>query len=163
MPRTSIYDVAMPGRRIGPVGLIFPYLPGSLINELPADLFCTSSSDLLQSYDDCETSGVDAQDNLVELSFGTFKAPLIEAGRDYYGSCRFYNQRGGTTSTSVRVYGAEGEYKRGDSRNFRCLTVEARNKWCVGSIDAHKSSLFPTEIAANWTYGTPSYVSFSRE
>ena len=75
--------------------------------------FCTTWSDLPMFYDDCPTAGVSPDPGVVELSFGTFKAPLIEPGRDYYGSWRFQHQRGTGSTTTVKLYGQEGEY---DSR-----------------------------------------------
>ena len=48
--------------------------------------FCTTWSDLPDYYDDCPTADVPdwGNDSLI-LSFGTYKAPDIEPGRDYYG------------------------------------------------------------------------------
>ncbi len=158
----------------------------SIDQETPIHLRCTfpvdgsglqETSDLPEHYDDCPTAGLKADDNIVELSFGTFKAPLIEAGRDYYGYWSFNNHRGGATSTEVRLYGAEGEYKRGSQVNFECpllntpLTPWKGNNWCVGSIDAHKLSLFSeatdtdddADVATTWTYGAPSYVKFPED
>ena len=69
-------------------------------------------------YDEFPKAGVSPDSGEVELSFGTFKAPEIISGRDYYGFWTFNNQRRGTTptrvSTKVRLYGAEGEYARED-------------------------------------------------
>ena len=141
--------------------------------------FCTSWTDLPQGYNDCETSGVAAEVGEVELSFGTFKAPEIVAGRDYYGFWTFNNQRRDTTPTDVRLYGAEGEYARGNWRNLYCLPHVRGgldswigNNWCVASIADRKVDLFSDttatdsdsdDVATRWTYGTPDYVKYTRE
>ena len=60
----------LPGREVAGVGI-----PYGL--DRPEGLFYTTWSDLPDPYDDCPTAGILADPNLVELSFGTFKAPDI--------------------------------------------------------------------------------------
>ena len=124
--------------------------------------FCTAWSDLPVGYDDCATAGVgtNQEPGIVELSFGTFKAPLIERGRDYYGFWKFFNQRGSGSTTKVKLYGQEGRYGRGGNAflNHHCRTIKPGAFWCVeggqdGSI---------LESGTTWSYGTPSYTAYSR-
>ena len=128
------------------------------ITEKNYSPFCTAWSDLPKGYDDCPTAGVLAEDDLVELSFGTFKAPLIEAGRDYYGFWIFKSQLGGYSTTDVKLYGQEGKYDRGDDRNIHCRTIVAEERWCVGG--RQQGSIL--ESGTTWSYGTPSYTTYSR-
>ena len=116
--------------------------------------FCTTWTNLPDPYDDCETAGVTPDEGLVELGFGTYKAPLIQAGRDYYGSWTFRNQHGTGSSTQVRLEAAEGHYT---GRNSRCTTI-AKNKWCVYPISGHETLL----KIGSWSYGTPNYVKYGR-
>ena len=127
---------------------------GRLPNGSP---FCTTWSDLPEFYDDCPTAGVSPNPGVVELSFGTFKAPLIEPGRDYYGYWRFDNQRGTGSTTSVELYGQEGEY---DSRvdNFvKCPSV-TKDIWCIFGIGDGGE----IHTGTTWSYDTPSYLKYSR-
>ena len=129
--------------------------------------FCTTWSDFPVNYDDCITAGVGSSsgysyetDGTVELSFGTSRAPLIEAGRDYYGFWIFKNQREAGSTTEVRLYGQEGKLGRGPLYNTRCLPLFERlsNLWCVEG--RQQGSLL--ESGAAWSYGTPSYTAYSR-
>lgn len=121
--------------------------------------FCTAWSDFPVPYDDCETAGVLAKGDSVELSFGTYKAPLIEAGREYYGFWIFRNQRGTGSTTAVNLYGQEGKYDNVHSIfNRYCGKIVPENLWCVGG--RQQGSLL--ESGATWSYGTPSYTAYSR-
>ena len=122
--------------------------------------FCTAWSDFPTSYDDCPTAGVWDSGDSVELSFGTFKAPLIKAGRDYYGFWIFKNQRGAGSSTDVKLHGQEGRFINSSrGRNSRCsITVDTDNIWCV--IGRQEGSIL--ESGTTWSYGTPSYTAYSR-
>lgn len=120
--------------------------------------FCTTWSDLPDPYDDCPTAGVSPDPGVVELSFGTFKAPLIEPGRDYYGSWRFQHQRGDGSTTSVRLDGQEGEFKNCLGR----LSI-----WCIYGIHHEsvlptRTTVLPTGTTERWSFGTPSYLKYSR-
>lgn len=139
------------------------------INRIPANpnnsTFCTAWSDLPVGYDDYPSAGAASssssrEDDLIELSFGTFKAPLIERGRDYYGFWMFNNQRGAGSTTSVKLYGQEGRFVSGIlERNPHCRSrVGSRNPWCV--IGRQEGSLL--ESGATWSYGTSSYTTYSR-
>ena len=118
--------------------------------------FCTAWSDLPTGYDDCPTAGVLEVGSSVELSFGTFKAPLIGAGRDYYGFWLFKNQRGTGSSTTVKLYGQEGKFISSLlDRNTRCLfVVNSDNIWCVKG----RQEWSILESGTTWSYGTPSYT-----
>ena len=120
--------------------------------------FCTAWSDLPKGYDDCPTAGVLAEGDLVELSFGTFKAPLIERGRGYYGFWIFKNQRGVNSTTSVKLDGQEGKYDMGHDANIHCRTIVAEERWCVGG--RQEASIL--EPGTTWSYGWPSYTAYSR-
>ena len=119
--------------------------------------FCTTWSDLPDPYDDCPTAGVSPDPGVVELSFGTFKAPLIEPGRDYYGSWRFQHQRGTGSTTTVKLYGQEGEY---DSRvvNFLKCPRVTKDIWCIFGIGDGSG----IHTGTTWSYDTPSYLKYSR-
>ena len=118
--------------------------------------FCTTWSDLPDHYDDCHTAGVAEDDpDKAILSFGTYKAPLIVPGRDYYGYWSFKNMRGGMTPTSVSLYGQEGEYRR---HPLVCPVVTKSN-WCVFGIDGQQDDRL-TE--SNWIHGTQEYVYYTR-
>ena len=120
-----------------------PALP--LIN-IDSGPFCTAWSDLPMGYDDCATAaeGTYREQETVELSFGTFKAPHIESGRDYYGFWIFKNQRGSGSTTDVKLYGQEGKPGRGPWYNRRCGTVRAEDLWCVeGRKEACSSPVPP--------------------
>ena len=139
--------------------------------------FCTTWSNLPDRYDDCPTAGILADRDVVELSFGTFKAPDIVVGRVYYGSWIFKNQRRAGSNTSVNLYGQEGEY------DYRLITPKypfegsplcppglpdislippsvddrpTKNIWCIWPIQGRGSKLAETE----WTYGTRSYTTY---
>ena len=118
--------------------------------------FCTAWSDLPVGYDDCPTAGVgtDQEPDIVELSFGTFKAPKIERGREYYGFWIFYNQRGMGSTTEVGLYGQEGKYTRGVDYNYHCPSIRAEDAWCVGG--RKDGSIL--ESGTTWSYGAPSYT-----
>ena len=93
-----------------------------------------------------------------ELSFGTYKAPLIERGREYYGFWIFKTQRGAGSTTKVKLYGQEGKYGRGNWRNLHCILVRVENRWCVEG--RQQASML--ESGVTWSYGTPSYTAYSR-
>ena len=76
-----------------------------------------------------------------ELSFGTYKAPQIEAGRDYYGFWTFKNQRGAGSTTKVKLYGQEGKYGRGNWRNLHCILVRAENHMVCSRVRQQASML----------------------
>ncbi len=120
--------------------------------------FCTAWSDLPMGFDDCPTAGVLAAPDLVELSFGTFKASLIEGGHDYYGFWVFKNQRGAGSTTEVKLYGQEGKYGRGRWENIHCYPVRAEWAWCVEG--RQQASML--ESGTTWSYGTSSYTTYSR-
>ena len=120
--------------------------------------FCTAWSDLPMGFDDCPTAGVLAAPDLVELSFGTFKASLIEGGHDYYGFWVFKNQRGAGSTTEVKLYGQEGKYGRGRWENIHCYPVRAEWPWCVEG--RQQASML--ESGTTWSYGTSSYTTYSR-
>ena len=119
---------------------------------------CTAWSDFPSRYDDCPTAGILAKGEFVELSFGTYKAPLIEAGRDYYGFWIFKRQRGRGSTTAVNLYGQEGKYGMAHFFNIHCLSIKAEHKWCVEG--RQQASML--ESGVTWSYGTPSYTSYSR-
>ena len=144
--------------------------------------FCTSWSNLPEFYDDCETAGVNPEDNFIELESGTSKAPDIQAGHDYYGYWRFKNQRGAGSTTQAKLYGQEGEY------DYRLIAISpeypasegsplcppdppditlippsvddrpTKNIWCIFPIDGHEERL----VTTNWTYGTTNYATYQR-
>ena len=120
--------------------------------------FCTAWSDLPMGFDACPTAGVLAAPDLVELSFGTFKASLIEGGHDYYGFWVFKNQRGAGSTTEVKLYGQEGKYGRGRWENIHCYPVRAEWAWCVEG--RQQASML--ESGTTWSYGTSSYITYSR-
>ena len=120
--------------------------------------FCTAWSDFPSRYDDCTTAGVLQKGDFVELSFGTYKAPLVEAGREYYGFWIFKSQRGTGSTTEVKLYGQEGKYGRGHPLNIFCPSVTAGNRWCV--VGRQQASML--ESGVTWSYGTPSYTAYSR-
>ncbi|MYA62646.1 MAG: DUF4394 domain-containing protein [Dehalococcoidia bacterium] len=140
---------------------LIPYT--NIVPNVNFERFCTTWSDLPVPYNDCPTAGVRPLKDIsgtdtVELSFGTFKAPQIERGQDYYGFWIFKNQRGSGSTTEVRLYGQEGRPGRGPTENTRCRNVRAEDIWCVegrqgGSI---------IESSITWSYGTPSYTVYSR-
>ncbi len=142
--------------RLPVIGRLPPPLP------IPAGEgpFCTTWSNLPEHYDDCNTAGVNSAEVFIQLSFGTYKAPDIESGLDYYGFWRFKNQRRTGSTTGVKLYGQEGMYGRGTWKNYRCLVIVANHNWCVDPVSAE--GLLPTDIATTWTYGTPNYISYSR-
>ena len=108
-----------------------------------------------QSFVDFGSTGVAEDDpDKAILSFGTYKAPLIVPGRDYYGYWSFKNLRGGMTPTSVSLYGQEGEYRR---HPLVCPVVTKSN-WCVFGIDGQQGRL--TE--SSWIHGTPKYVYYTK-
>ena len=154
--RTTILGLrsVVPYRPPGVVPAVLLHILGSL-RVLPEELFCTTWSDLPDPYDDCHTAGVAEDDpNKAILSFGTYKAPDIVPGRDYYGYWSFKNLRGGMTRTSVSLYGQEGEYRR---HPLVCPIVTKSN-WCVFGIDGRQDRL--TE--SRWIHGTPKYVYYTR-
>ena len=130
-----------------------PPLPGDTSNSSD---FCFAWSDLPERYNDCETGGIMPEPDVVELGFGTYKAPLIHPGHDYYGFWTFRNQRGAGSTTTVGLYSQEGEYK-GFREGFQKCLSRAVNKWCVNPIDGHERSL----IVSYWTYGYSDYVRYA--
>ena len=125
--------------------------------------FCTAWSDLPIGYDDCTTAGIASLyrdiPGFVELSFGTFKAPLIERGREYYGFWILKGLRGAGSTTSVKLYGQEGKFLTAPlDRNQYCLRTGADNIWCV--LRRQEGSIL--ESGTTWSYGTPSYTTYIR-
>ena len=193
------FSTSLPGYRISYRGLsvTVPYAPpgfpdrvyipiliGSIIelvpvnlNPLPEDLFCTTWSDLPNPYDDCHTAGLFETRGKIVLSLGTYKANLIEAGRDYYGYWSFNNQRGAVSTTEVKtkvnLYGQEGRFgedpdasllKRAIARTV-CPRITV-SKWCVFGIDGRQAMLSPDEdedgSTWEWTHRTSFYDSYYR-
>ena len=152
------------------LGAITVLVPVNL-NPLPEDLFCTTWSDLPNPYDDCHTAGLFETRGKIVLSMGTYKANLIEAGRDYYGYWSFNNQRGADSTTEVNLYGQEGRFgedpdasllKRAIARTV-CPRITV-SKWCVFGIDGCQAMLSPYEDGSTWewTHRTSFYDSYYR-
>lgn len=106
--------------------------------------FCTTWSDIPLFYDDCPTAGILDTKGKIILSFGTYKANLIEAGREYYGAWTLHHQNSSTPSTPITLFGQEGEYRR-------CETI-----WCIFQIDDHQAG----RVTTTWNRGTSSYVHY---
>ena len=145
--------------------------------------YCTTWSDLPDYYDDCPTEVPEAYDESrdphgetkVVLSFGTFKAPDIVAGREYYGYWIFHHQKGERALTEVALYGQEGEYAYRPQESPLCPpsissdlippSVRIRptkNIWCIFQIEDHQTLLAPNGTTWTWTYGDSSYERYDR-
>ena len=109
--------------------------------------FCTTWSDIPLFYDDCPTAGTLETEDKIVLSFGTFKANLIDAGQEYYGYWSFHHQTSRTSNfeTPVRLLSQEGRYRG-------CATI-----WCIIGIGGHQAE----RVATTWNRGTSSYVHYS--
>ena len=117
------------------------------LNPIPgAREFCTTWSDIPLFYDDCPTAGTLETEDKIVLSFGTFKANLIDAGQEYYGYWIFHHQTSRTSNfkTPVRLLSEEGRYRG-------CATI-----WCIIGIGGHQAE----RVATTWNRGTSSYVHY---
>ena len=121
--------------------------------------YCTTWTDLPNSYDDCPTeiAGHDSGDSANHvLSFGSFQAQNIVAGRNYYGHWLFHHQRGGVGSqAAVSLHGQEGEYDSRLRNKAGCPWVQ-ETIWCIFGVKQAKLS------GTTWVRGTSNYIGYRR-
>jgi hypothetical protein len=111
---------------------------------------CSAWTNLPFGYSDCPTADVLDPEEKTVWSFGTFHAPVVDAGKQYYGAWSF--NRGPSLTADFTLNSQEVE-----PRNvFLCEDIIHHTKWCMEGTGPDKYRLLLDGYlnTGGWRYWT---------